>query len=129
MLLWVKMPSGKEIGRGLDLPQLQYGTIWLILFKKFVKFAKQKSEFVVWSDKPFLAFDPCLKLESKTFVLVLELVMWWPRVSFLAAGHIVFVLDCSIDLIENEWIWKSRNNFEINKNKKICTPSGNFFNI
>ena len=51
------MPSGKEIGRGLDLPQLQYGTIWSILFKKFVQFAKQKSEFVVGSDKHFLAFD------------------------------------------------------------------------
>ena len=51
------MPSGKEIGRGLDLPQLQYGTIWSILFKKFVKFAKQKLAFVVGSDERFLAFD------------------------------------------------------------------------
>ena len=51
------MPSGKEIGRGLDLPQLQYGTLWSILFKKFVKFAKQKSEIVVESDEQFLAFD------------------------------------------------------------------------
>ena len=50
------MPSGKEIGRGLDLPQLQYGTVWSILFKKFVKFAKQMSEYVVGSDEQFLAF-------------------------------------------------------------------------
>ena len=51
------MPSGKEIGRGLDLPQLQYGTIWSILFKKIVKFAEQMSEFVAGSDKQFLVFD------------------------------------------------------------------------
>ena len=51
------MPSGKEIGRGLDLPQLQYRTILSILFKKVVKFAKQESEFVVGSDEQFLAFD------------------------------------------------------------------------
>ena len=63
------MPSGKEIGRGLDLPQLQYGTIWSILFKKFVKFAKQKLEFVVGSDERFLAFD----LLAMTYLKYLKL--------------------------------------------------------
>ena len=51
------MPSGKEIGRGLDLPQLQYGTILLILFRKVVKVVQQNSEFVVGSDTKILAFE------------------------------------------------------------------------
>ena len=51
------MPSGKEIGRGLDLPQLQYGTEWSILFKKFEKFAKHKSVFFIESDEQFHAFN------------------------------------------------------------------------